>query len=140
INNNRKQPLGIIEAEQQGALILVAEDNPVNQKVVAKQLAFLGYTCLLADNGKQALALWQQHRFALVITDCHMPEMDGFELTKAIRHQESVNQQSCPIIAFTANALRGEAERCLSAGMNDYLSKPVEIQSLKRMLNKWMPS
>lgn len=141
INNNRKQPLGIIEAEQQGVLILVAEDNPVNQKVVAKQLAYLGYTCLLADNGKIALTLWQTHNFALVITDCHMPEMDGFELTQAIRQLEAAsNHRHCPIIAFTANALRGETERCLSAGMDDYLSKPVEIQALKRMIHKWMPS
>lgn len=132
-----KHLLSVEDAEQQGSLILVAEDNPVNQKVLAKQLAFLGYTCIVANNGKQALELWHQHHIALVITDCHMPEMDGFELTHAIRQQET---QHRPIIAFTANALRGETERCLSAGMDDYLSKPVEIQSLKRMLNKWMPS
>lgn len=137
----RKELLTVADAEQQGLLILVAEDNPVNQKVVAKQLAYLGYTCLLADNGKIALTLWQTHNFALVITDCHMPEMDGFELTQAIRQLEAAsNHRHCPIIAFTANALRGETERCLSAGMDDYLSKPVEIQALKRMIHKWMSS
>ncbi len=128
-----------LEAEQQGQLILVAEDNPVNQKVIEKQLAHLGYTCLLANDGKIAFELWQQHRFALLISDCHMPEMDGFELTHAIRQVEKDINQHIPIIAFTANALRGETERCLVAGMDDYLSKPVEMQSLRRILSKWMP-
>jgi CheY-like chemotaxis protein len=127
-----------VEAEVQNRLILVAEDNPVNQKVIEKQLAHLGYTCLLADNGKIALDLWRQHRFALVITDCHMPEMDGFALTQAIRNGENPDTH-VPIIAFTANALRGETERCLTAGMDDYLSKPVEMQSLRRTLHKWLP-
>ena len=134
------KPLTHLEAEQQGTLILVAEDNPVNQKVIEKQLAHLGYTCLLADNGKIAFDLWQQHRFAILISDCHMPEMDGFELTHAIRSAEKDLNQHLPIIAFTANALRGETERCLIAGMDDYLSKPVEMQSLRRVLAKWMPS
>ncbi|MEN9431032.1 MAG: hypothetical protein RJA86_1891, partial [Pseudomonadota bacterium] len=128
------------EAEQQGQLILVAEDNPVNQKVIEKQLAHLGYTCRLADDGKVAFELWQQHQFAMLISDCHMPEMDGFELTHAIRHAEKDLNQHIPIIAFTANALRGETERCLVAGMDDYLSKPVEMKSLRRILTKWMPS
>ncbi len=135
-----QKPLTSLEAEQQGILILVAEDNPVNQKVIEKQLAHLGYTCLLADNGKIAFELWQQHRFAILISDCHMPEMDGFELTHAIRSAEKDLNQHLPIIAFTANALRGETERCLIAGMDDYLSKPVEMQSLRRVLAKWMPS
>ena len=128
------------EAEIQGQLILVAEDNPVNQKVIEKQLAHLGYTCRLADDGKVAFELWQQHQFAMLISDCHMPEMDGFELTHAIRHAEKDLNQHIPIIAFTANALRGETERCLVAGMDDYLSKPVEMKSLRRILTKWMPS
>ena len=132
--------LSIEQAELQNQLILVAEDNPVNQKVIAKQLQHLGYTCLLANNGKEALMLWQQHHFALVISDCHMPEMDGFELTRQIRLLEAKSQQHVPIIAFTANALRGETERCLEAGMDDYLSKPVEMQSLRRTLQKWLSS
>lgn len=133
-----KNLLSIQQAEQQKQLILVAEDNPVNQKVIIKQLAHLGYTCLLANNGKEALTLWQQHDFALVISDCHMPEMDGFELTRQIRLLETNSQQHVPIIAFTANALRGETERCLEAGMDDYLSKPVEMQALRRTLQKWL--
>lgn len=132
--------LSVTEAEQKNLLILVAEDNPVNQTVLSKQLAYLGYTCVVANNGLEALTLWHQHRFALVITDCHMPEMDGFELTQKIRLLEQSDSKLCPIIAFTANALRGETERCLSAGMNDYLSKPLEIQALHRTLQKWLPN
>lgn len=132
------QLLSVADAEQQGRLILVAEDNLVNQTVIKKQLAYLGYTCVIANNGVEALNLWQQHRFGLVITDCHMPEMDGFELTQKILSLQQHNNTFCPIIAFTANALRGETERCLNAGMNDYLSKPVEIQSLQRTLQKWL--
>ena len=132
--------LSVSEAEQQNQLILVAEDNPVNQTVLTKQLAYLGYTCVIANNGIEALNLWHKHRFALVITDCHMPEMDGFELTQKIRLLEQNSAEFCPIIAFTANALRGETERCLAAGMNDYLSKPLEIQALRRTLQKWLPN
>jgi PAS domain S-box-containing protein len=132
--------LSVSEAEQQNQLILVAEDNPVNQTVLRKQLAYLGYTCVVANNGLEALDLWHKYRFALVITDCHMPEMDGFELTHKIRLLEVNNPKFCPIIAFTANALRGETERCLTAGMNDYLSKPLEIQALRRTLQKWLPN
>ena len=94
----------------------------------------------IRDSGKVAFELWQQHQFAMLISDCHMPEMDGFELTHAIRHAEKDLNQHIPIIAFTANALRGETERCLVAGMDDYLSKPVEMKSLRRILTKWMPS
>ncbi|MCP5176580.1 MAG: response regulator [Moraxellaceae bacterium] len=130
--------LTVEEAEQLGTLILVAEDNPINQTVIRKQLAYLGYTCLVANNGVEALKLWQKHHFGLLISDCHMPEMDGFELTQKIRALQNSTPEHTPIIAFTANALRGETERCLAAGMDDYLSKPVEIQSLKRTLLKWL--
>ncbi|MFO1391155.1 MAG: ATP-binding protein [Agitococcus sp.] len=130
--------LTVEEAEQLGTLILVAEDNPINQTVISKQLAYLGYTCLIANNGLEALSLWHKHHFGLLISDCHMPEMDGFELTQKIRALQKNTSKYTPIIAFTANALRGETERCLAAGMDDYLSKPVEMQSLKRTLHKWL--
>ncbi|HEX5277005.1 MAG TPA: ATP-binding protein [Fluviicoccus sp.] len=128
------------EAETAGQLILVAEDNPVNQMVISRQLAHLGYTSLLTANGREALEQWRGHRIALVLSDCHMPDMDGFALTAAIRSEERENGGHVPIIAFTANALRGESERCLLAGMDDYLSKPVELQELQRVLRKWMPA
>ncbi len=75
----------------------------------------------------------------LVLTDCHMPEMDGFELTEALRAMENDDGYRVPIVAITANALQGEAERCLAGGMDDYLAKPVELQALKRTLEKWLP-
>ena len=94
---------------------------------------------LLAANGREALKLFESRRFALALCDCHMPELDGFGLTAAIRRRERENGGHLPIIAFTANALRGESERCLLAGMDDYLAKPVELQELQRILHKWMP-
>ncbi|MDE2431472.1 MAG: response regulator [Burkholderiales bacterium] len=119
--------------------ILVAEDNAVNQEVLRQQLRRLGLDCIVVDNGRQALAMLQQRRFDLLLTDCHMPEMDGYQLANAIRQTE-VSQTSVhlPIIALTANALRDEAERCLNAGMDDYLAKPVELRDLKATLLRWI--
>ncbi len=131
-------PLSREEARRRGSLILVAEDNEINQKVILRQLALLGCTADVADNGKQALERWRSGDYAILLTDLHMPEMDGYELTAAIRAAEAGNAHM-PIIAFTANALKGEAERCLAAGMDDYLSKPVQLVSLKTMLEKWLP-
>jgi len=125
------------EARRQRQLILVAEDNEINQKVVLHQLALLGRTADIADNGQTALKLWRGGDYAILLTDLHMPEMDGYELTAAIRAAETGASRK-PIIAFTANALKGEAEHCLTMGMDDYLSKPVQLDSLKAMLEKWM--
>jgi PAS domain S-box-containing protein len=120
--------------------ILVVEDNPTNQEVIWLQLDLLGYDAELADDGRQGLAMWQAGKFDLVLTDCHMPEMDGFQLTAAIRDVErSTGRVRTPIIAITANALHGEAERCTASGMDDYLSKPVELPRLSQMLNRWLP-
>lgn len=130
----------IEEAESEGNLILVAEDQLINRDVIGRQLNQLGYACIMAENGRQALHEWQNRNFGLVLTDCHMPELDGFELTAEIRHQEQSSPKigHTPIIAITANALVGEAEHCLNAGMDDYLSKPVEIKVLRRTLAKWL--
>ena len=128
------------EALAQGRLILLAEDNPTNQDVIRRQLNMLGYACEITDDGKAALAAWQDKSYALLLTDCHMPKMDGFELTAAVRSAEKEGAARAPIVAITANALEGEAERCLAAGMDDYLSKPVEMSRLRRALEKWMPA
>ncbi len=128
----------VAEAEARGELILIAEDNLTNQDVISRQLKLLGYTAEIADDGQQGLAAWQSGRFGLILTDCHMPEMDGYEMTQAIRAAEADGGQRIPIIAITANALQGEAERCLAAGMDDYLSKPLEMSKLKRALVKWL--
>ncbi|OIQ69357.1 virulence sensor protein BvgS precursor [mine drainage metagenome] len=125
-------------AVSQGSLILIAEDNEYNQKVILQQLMLLGRTADVASNGQEALRRWQTGAYAILITDLHMPLMDGYELTAAIRAAEQGHTRK-PIIAFTANALKGEAERCKAIGMDDYLSKPVQLAQLKEMLKKWQP-
>ena len=132
--------LSIDDALANGTLILLAEDNLTNQQVIGRQLTKLGYTCEIEDDGKLALDAWRNRDYALLLTDCHMPNMDGFELTASIRADEEDREDRAPIIAVTANALEGEAERCISAGMDDYLSKPLAMVDLKNTLRKWMPA
>jgi two-component system sensor histidine kinase/response regulator len=127
------------EAIRRGQLILVAEDNEINQKVIRQQLAQLGYTADLADNGKDALNCWRRGDYALLFTDLHMPEMDGYALALAIRSSEG-NSAHIPIIALTANALKGEADRCRSVGMDEYLSKPAVLSELDAVLSNWLPA
>jgi CheY-like chemotaxis protein/HPt (histidine-containing phosphotransfer) domain-containing protein len=104
-----------------------------------EQLRLLGYACEVAEDGAQALEKWRSGRYAMLVTDCHMPRMDGFELTRNIRTQESTGTH-LPIIAVTANAMQGEAQRCLSGGMDDYLSKPLRLREIGQMLAKWLPT
>ncbi|MFY0682239.1 MAG: response regulator [Thalassovita sp.] len=121
--------------------ILAVEDNEINQIVLRKQLEILGYSYVMKSNGQEAFAAWREDDFDVILTDCHMPLMDGFELTSAIRMAENHDPDAqIPIIAITANALDGEAERCLAAGMNAYLAKPVELQSLKETLHELLNS
>jgi CheY-like chemotaxis protein/HPt (histidine-containing phosphotransfer) domain-containing protein len=127
------------EAEANGQLILVAEDNLTNRNVIRRQLNMLGYAADIVEDGRQALDALGLKRYALLLTDCHMPNMDGYELTQAIRADEDALDSRFPIIAVTANALQGEAERCFEVGMDDYLSKPIEMDLLKQKLRKWMP-
>ncbi|TXI89466.1 MAG: PAS domain S-box protein, partial [Burkholderiaceae bacterium] len=112
------------EAFSRGQLILLAEDNETNREVLMEQLRLLGYAAEAAEDGVIALQKWRTGRYALLLTDCHMPNMDGFELTAAIRQLER-DQKHSPIIAITANAMQGEAQRCRDRGMDDYLSKPL---------------
>jgi len=126
------------DALRQGRLILVAEDNETNQKVILRQLALIGFAADIADNGRIALERWQGGDYALLLADLHMPEMDGYELTAAIRAAEQ-GSRHIPIVALTANALKGEADHCRAVGMDDYLSKPVQLANLKAMLEKWLP-
>jgi signal transduction histidine kinase/CheY-like chemotaxis protein/HPt (histidine-containing phosphotransfer) domain-containing protein len=126
------------QALQQGRLILVAEDNETNRKVILRQLALLGYAADVADDGEAALERWRSEDYALLLTDLHMPRMDGYELTAAIRARERPGIAK-PIIALTANALKGEAERCMDAGMSAYLSKPLQLAHLKSVLEQWLP-
>ncbi|WP_247883725.1 ATP-binding protein [Azospirillum sp. B21] len=114
--------------------VLVAEDHPTNQQVVLRQLRRLGCSVDLAADGEQALAAWRAGRHRLVITDCHMPVMDGYELARRIRAEEGGTGRRTAIVAMTANALSGEMERCLAAGMDDYLAKPVTLVQLSQVL------
>jgi len=126
------------------ARILLAEDNPVNQKVAVHMLDKLGYRCDIASNGLEAVTMLQQMPYDLVLMDCQMPEMDGFQATAAIRAKEGALAKHgtpaarLPIVALTANALKGDRERCLDAGMDDYIAKPFRKDDLERMLKCWL--
>jgi CheY-like chemotaxis protein len=110
--------------------ILLAEDNPVNQRLAVRLLEKQGHTVLVAANGRQALALLEQHAVDLVLMDVQMPDMDGLEATAAIRQKEKSNGDHLPIVAMTAHAMQGDRERCLGAGMDGYLAKPVQPSEL----------
>jgi signal transduction histidine kinase/FixJ family two-component response regulator/HPt (histidine-containing phosphotransfer) domain-containing protein len=130
----------LAQAAAQGRLILLAEDNETNREVLREQLRLLGYASEVAPDGAQALALWRAYgrsRYCLLLTDCHMPHLDGFALTRAIRAEEATPAR-LPIIAVTANAMQGEAQNCVNSGMDDYLTKPLRLQALGAMLNKWL--
>ncbi len=123
-------------------LILLVEDQVANQTLAIEQLARLGFTADLAQNGLEALARLAQpdHSYELVLMDCQMPEMDGFETTQHLRAREQTTGGHLPIIAMTAQAMKGDQERCFAAGMDDYLSKPVRLADLRQTLARWLPS
>jgi len=118
--------------------ILVAEDNPVNRMVIIRLLRLLGFEADVAVDGKQALEAWRQGRYDLLLTDCHMPEMDGFALSRQIRSEEAEGTHT-PIVAFTAAATSDEVKECEDAGMDDFLPKPVDLERLKTALSRWLP-
>ncbi|PKU25391.1 hybrid sensor histidine kinase/response regulator [Telmatospirillum siberiense] len=128
------------EAMAAGALILVAEDNPTNQLVMQKLMGRLGYAIDMAGNGYEALEKLRQRSYGLLIADCHMPEMDGYELTTRIRAEESKTGSHLPIVALTGDALAGAAQYCFDVGMDDYLSKPVSVDLLDATVQRWLPA
>jgi CheY-like chemotaxis protein len=117
--------------------LLVVEDNTVNQEVIMGMLEHLGYRADVVSDAPSALRLVAQTAYALVLTDCQLPEMDGYELSRLIREGAAVNPQ-VPIIAVTAHSLAGDREKCLAAGMDDYLSKPIRPDALSALLTQWI--
>jgi CheY-like chemotaxis protein len=131
---------GIAAAQGEGTLLLLVDDHPTNRMILLRQVNLLGYAAELAVNGLEALDKWRSGRFAMVITDCEMPEMDGYELARNIRAAEALGgRERMPILACTAYVVVGEAQKCRAAGMDDYLSKPVDLKALAARLAKWLP-
>ena len=126
------------EAVRQKRLVLVADDNEINRAVIQQQLRLLGYASETARDGEIALAMWRSGRYALLLSDCHMPNMDGFALTEAIRQAELPGTH-LPIIAITANAMQGEDQRCMERGMDGYLAKPTRLHELAPVMRTWLP-
>jgi signal transduction histidine kinase/DNA-binding response OmpR family regulator len=124
-----------------GARVLVVDDHPVNRDVLQGQLRALGVEADTAVDGREGLAAWRQGDYAIVFADVHMPEMDGFEMTARMRIEETEKgRPRTPIVAVTANAMRGEDERCRAAGMDAYLAKPVALDRLRATLQRWLPA
>ncbi|NLN28982.1 MAG: response regulator [Firmicutes bacterium] len=119
--------------------VLVVEDNPVNRKVVMLQLENLGYDVDAVSNGAEAVEAVRTGRYDLILMDCQMPVMDGYQATQIIRKHEATTGRRIPIVALTANAMQGDREKCIGAGMDDYLSKPVAVRDLRAVLERWLP-
>ena len=122
-----------------GLEVLLVEDNPVNRKVIGTMLGRLGCKVEYAGNGREAVELHALRTFNMIVMDCQMPVMDGYEATAAIRQHESSGDVHTPILALTANAMKGTKEECLAAGMDDYLTKPVRLEALEQTLARWRP-
>ena len=127
-------------ASQAPLRMLLVEDNAINQEIALAMLEDTDYAATPADNGRRALALWERYPFDVILMDCQMPEMDGFEATRRLRRMEAEQGRSrTPIIALTANAILGDRELCLDAGMDDYLAKPYTCAALLAVLARWRP-
>jgi len=141
VDSRRAEPLpGAAQAPAGAPLILVVDDHPTNRMVVRLQLNALGYACEEVASGADALASWSERQFALVLTDCNMPEMSGYSLSRRIREAEMARGWSrTPIIACSADVQVGVVQACMDAGMDDYISKPIELTVLADKIRRWMP-
>ncbi|MGV8943918.1 ATP-binding protein [Thermomonas sp.] len=127
-------------AEDERSLVLLVDDHPTNRQVIQRQLALAGYASETAEDGIEGLERWRSGRYALLLSDVHMPRMDGYQLARTVREEEAHSgKPRTPIVALTAAALKGEAERCLAAGMDDYMAKPVSIPTMGACLQRWLP-
>lgn len=132
----------ISQARKNGQLVLLAEDNLMNQRVIVDQLNALGYAVEVADDGAIALEKWRRFHYPLILTDLHMPNMSGYDLATAIRKESLHSSEDVGftrIVAVTANALKGEEQKCLSIGMDGYITKPIELAMLETVLSRWLP-
>jgi two-component system sensor histidine kinase/response regulator len=123
---------------KRNARVLIAEDNPINQRIALSQLEKLGFAAEVVSNGLLALEATAMVSYDLILMDCQMPEMDGYEATRLIRQREGQDKHTT-IIAMTANAVEGDREKCINAGMDDYIGKPVNVAALKKLLDHWVP-
>lgn len=119
--------------------VLIAEDNTINQRLALAQLKRLGIEADIANNGREAVEAVARKSYELVLMDCQMPEMDGFEATRAIRKAQHLSGTHVAIVAMTANALEGDRDTCIAVGMDDYISKPVQFDGLREVLTRWLP-
>lgn len=132
-------PLFECANETDAPIVLGADDHPINRAVLERQLKLLGLRVELAENGQEALKLWRSKHFDLIVTDCHMPEMDGYAFSREVRRIEAEEGLSrIPVLAWTANALPEELGHCQAAGMDELLVKPTDISQLKKVLSKWL--
>ncbi len=139
----RRTAPSVERAIAEGTLVLVVDDHEVNRMVLMHQVTALGYAVETAENGLDGLEKWKSGRYGALLTDCHMPVMDGYEMVRTLRSIEarsaSGGRRRTPVIACTANALADEAEKCYAAGMDDYLAKPLELHDVARKLDQWLP-
>ncbi len=139
VSCRRKAPT-IEQAVREGTLVLIVDDHPTNRMLLSRQVQILGYAVVTASNGVEALKFWQGKPLGLIITDCNMPEMDGYELVRIIRGIESRRSSArVRILACTANAVVGQADECLNSGMDDCLVKPVDLAQMAAKLDQWLP-
>ena len=138
INKRSKPPRAV--AEQEGSLLLLAEDHPINRRVLVHQLGIIGFHVDTAEDGQEAFELFSTRRYGLVLTDLNMPVMDGFELARAIRRREAdAGLAPTPIVALSANVMPEDAERCAAAGMDDFAGTPTSMPVLADKLRRWLP-
>ena len=133
LTNRNPLPVGKIST----ARLLIAEDHPINRKMIMKMVGTLGYEADVVANGAEALEAFSKEQYNLILMDCQMPKLDGYQATVEIRKREG-DKRHTPIVALTANVLHGDREKCLASGMDDYISKPIEKDELAMVLNKWI--